>query len=34
MFKKFISKQQDGEYFNLMKLGFIFYRSIEIKEEN
>ena len=34
LFKKFISKQQDGEYFNLMKLGFIFYRSIEIKEDN
>ena len=34
LFKKFISKQQDREYFNLMKLGFIFYRSIEIKEEN
>ena len=34
MFKKFISKQQDGDYFNLMKLGFIFYRSIEIKEDN
>ena len=34
LFKKFISKQQDGEYFNLMKLGFIFYRSIEIKENN
>ena len=26
LFKKFISKQQDGEYFNLMKLGFIFYK--------
>ena len=34
LFKKFISKQQDGEYFNLMKLGFIFYRSIEIEENN
>lgn len=34
LFKKFISKQQDGEYFNLMKLGFIFYRSIELKEDN
>lgn len=34
LFKKFISKHQDGEYFNLMKLGFIFYRSIELKEEN
>lgn len=34
LFKKFISKQQDGDYFNLMKLGFIFYRSIEIKEDN
>lgn len=34
LFKKFISKQQDREYFNLMKLGFIFYRSIELKEEN
>lgn len=34
LFKKFISKQQEGEYFNLMKLGFIFYRSIELKEEN
>lgn len=34
LFKKFISKQQDGDYFNLMKLGFIFYRSIEIKENN
>lgn len=34
LFKKFISKQQEGEYFNLMKLGFIFYRSIEIKENN
>lgn len=33
LFKKFISKQQDGDYFNLMKLGFIFYRSIEIKED-
>lgn len=26
LFKKFISKQQDREYFNLMKLGFIFYK--------
>lgn len=26
LFKKFISKHQDGEYFNLMKLGFIFYK--------
>ena len=26
LFKKFISKQQEGEYFNLMKLGFIFYK--------
>ena len=26
LFKKFISNQQDGEYFNLMKLGFIFYK--------
>ena len=26
LFKKFISKQQDGDYFNLMKLGFIFYK--------
>ena len=34
LFKKFISKQQEGDYFNLMKLGFIFYRSIEIKEDN
>lgn len=34
LFKKFISKQQDREYFNLMKLGFIFYRSIEFKEDN
>ena len=34
LFKKFISKQQDGDYFNLMKLGFIFYRSIELKEDN
>ena len=34
LFKKFISKQQDGDYFNLMKLGFIFYRSIEFKEDN
>lgn len=34
LFKKFISKQQDEDYFNLMKLGFIYYRSIEIKEDN
>lgn len=26
LFKKFISKQQEGDYFNLMKLGFIFYK--------
>ena len=31
LFKKFISKQQDGDYFNLMKLGFIFYKINRIE---
>lgn len=31
--KKFISKQKEENYLNLIKLGFIFNHSIEIKEE-